>query len=404
LYPEFLGGSTYGKPGWPAYASVMVSAWAQIRARERIVALGAAGLGDRDLRRQVLAALHEMIDFDAYVWLLTDPVTAVGAAPLAEVPCLTELPALIKAKYATPVNRWTALLRQASPAGLLHDAVGGDLSRSRVWREVMSRYRIGDVASVVFADQYGCWGFLDLWRDDAREPFDRDDAALMVSLAAPLTSALRSCQARTFVEPSTPHRSDTGPVVLTLDDDLRITSRTAASQAWLEVLLPPEPDGRAIPASVYNVTAQLLAAEDGIDDHPAYARTHLAGGFWLTLRAARLSSDDRPDSAEDRGPTLVVTIEETSAADRLDLFGRSFALTAREHELLDLLAAGGDTRAMARQMSLSEHTIQDHLKSIFAKTGARDRVTVLSRALGTRREANTPAENSKVRGALGDSG
>ena len=34
---------------------------------------------------------------------------------------------------------------------------------------------------------------------------------------------------------------------------------------------------------------------------------------------------------------------------------------------------------MARQMSLSEHTVQDHLKSIFTKTGAHDRVTVLLR-------------------------
>jgi hypothetical protein len=209
----------------------MASAWARTRACERIAALGAAGLGDRDLRRQVLAVLREVIDFGAYVWLLTDPVTAVGAAPLAEVPCITELPALIKAKYATPVNRWTALQLRACPAGLLHDAVGGDLSRSRVWREVMSRYRIGNVASVVFADQYGCWGFLDLWRDGACEPFDGADAEFVASLAAPLTSALRHCQARTFVEPSTPHRYDAGPVVLTLDDDLRITSRTAAPRA-----------------------------------------------------------------------------------------------------------------------------------------------------------------------------
>ena len=64
----------------------------------------------------VLSVLREVIDFDAYVWLLTDPVTAVGVAPLAEVPCLPELPALIRAKYATPVNRWTALRRQRSPA------------------------------------------------------------------------------------------------------------------------------------------------------------------------------------------------------------------------------------------------------------------------------------------------
>ena len=185
--------------------------------------------------------------------------------------------------------------------------------------------------------------------------------------------------------------------MLTLDDDLRIITRTAASQGWLNVLLPPAPDERAIPASVYNVAAQLLAAEKGIDGHPACTRTHLAGGFWLTLRAAILSSGDKPGAPAGSGDTLVVTIEEASAADRLDLFSRTFGLTAREHELLGLLATGSDTRAMARQMSLSEHTIQDHLKSIFAKTGARDRVTVLSRALGTRRQANRSADNTDWR-------
>ena len=98
----------------------MASTWARTRARERIAALSAAGLEDRDLRRQVLGVLREVIDFGPYVWLLTDPATVVGAAPLAEVPCVTELPALIKAKYTTPVNRWTALRLEASPAGLLH--------------------------------------------------------------------------------------------------------------------------------------------------------------------------------------------------------------------------------------------------------------------------------------------
>jgi DNA-binding NarL/FixJ family response regulator len=102
-----------------------------------------------------------------------------------------------------------------------------------------------------------------------------------------------------------------------------------------------------------------------------HLRTHLAGGFWLTLRAARLSSGHKPGAPAGHGGTIAVTIEEASAADRPDLLG--------------LLATGSDTRAMARQMSLSEHTVQDHLKSIFAKTGAHDRVTILSRALGTRR-------------------
>ena len=350
------------------------------RARGRIEAICAEFHDARSLRLQVLAVLGEVIGFDAYVWLLTDPVTAVGAAPLADVPCLPELPALIRAKYATTVNRWTALRQQHPPAATLRDVTGGDLNRSLLWREVLSRYAIGDVASAVFADQYGCWGFLDLWRHDTRGPFAAADTGFLAAVAAPLATALRRCQARTFADPATPHRPDLGPVVLALDDDLRITSRTAASRAWLDALLPPEPDHTAIPASVYNVAAQLLAAEQGIDPQPAFARTHLADGFWLALRAARLSPDQPPPG---HTATIAVTIEEASATERLELFSRASGLSAREHQLLSLLATGRDTRSMARHMSLSEHTIQDHLKSIFAKTNAHDRVTVLSRALGT---------------------
>jgi DNA-binding CsgD family transcriptional regulator len=328
--------------------------------------------------------LGEVIGFDAHVWLLTDPVTTVGTAPLAEVPCIGELPTLIKSKYATTVNRWTALAAQATPVGLLSQATGGDPARSRVWREVLSRFQIGDVASAVFADQHGCWGFLDLWRTNASGPFDAKDSGFLADLAAPLAAALRRCQAQTFASPAAGQRRDAGPVVLTLDGDLRITGRTAASQAWLDVLLPPGPGRFAIPASVYNVAAQLLAAGEGIDDHPPFARTHLADGIWLTLRAAALGATEHADAARSAGAALVVTIEETSASDRLDLFARAFGCTARETELLALLAADSDTRAMARRMHLSEHTVQDHLKSIFAKTGARDRVSVLARALGSK--------------------
>ena len=46
------------------------------------------------------------------------------------------------------------------------------------------------------------------------------------------------------------------------------------------------------------------------------------------------------------------------------------------------LATGADTREIARRMFLSEHTVQDHLKSIFAKTSAHSRRTLLSLALG----------------------
>jgi len=46
---------------------------------------------------------------DPYAFLLTDPESAVGCAPLADVTCLPELPRAVRLKYLTEVNRWTAL-------------------------------------------------------------------------------------------------------------------------------------------------------------------------------------------------------------------------------------------------------------------------------------------------------
>ena len=47
----------------------------------------------RTLRLELLEELRQMVPFDAYAWLLTDPETSVGSSPLAAVPCLPELPA-----------------------------------------------------------------------------------------------------------------------------------------------------------------------------------------------------------------------------------------------------------------------------------------------------------------------
>ena len=83
------------------------------------------------------------------------------------------------------------------------------------------------------------------------------------------------------------------------------------------------------------------------------------------------------------GRHIAVTIEESTPAERMALYGRACGLTERERELLGLLAAGSDTRQVAERMYLSGHTVQDHLKSVFAKTGTHSRRALLSRALGS---------------------
>ena len=295
----------------------------------------------------------------------------MGASPLAAVPPASDLPRLIRLKYATGPSRWTGLIERRPPVALLSDINEGD-PEGAPWREMLRAAGIDDVVSTVFADRFGCWGFLDLWRAGS-VPFGELDRDLLGHIASAVTTALRAGQARTFASPREREDRAVGPMVLLLDNELHVVEQTPSTDTWLRVLVPVAADRPAIPAAAYNVGAQLLAIEQRIDDHPPYTRVHLAGGRWVTLRAARIS-DSR----------IAVTIEDSVPADRLDMFARSHGFTPRETELLVHLAAGDDTHEIARRMLVSENTVQDHLKAVFAKASARNRPSLLSRALGTR--------------------
>lgn len=321
----------------------------------------------------LLEEIRRTVGFDAYAFVLTDPETEVGSAPIADVPCLGELPLLIRLKYLTAINRWTGM---DGPTQFLRATTGNQRERSLVWRDLLSRHGVDDVASLVFRDGYGCWGFLDLWRLDPGPAFTDPDAGFLRQIAPLVATALRRSQARTFaLAPSVPAR--TGPVVLVLSPELDVRAQTPETEQYLAALVPPGPQRRAVPAAAYNVAAQLLAVESGVDDHPPLARVHLDGGVWLTVRASRIG-----DSASAWQRDIAVSIELASAGERTALFVRAYGLSAREEELVGHLVAGSDTRHIAQRMFLSEHTVQDHLKSIFSKTGARNRRALLARAVG----------------------
>jgi DNA-binding CsgD family transcriptional regulator len=55
-------------------------------------------------------------------------------------------------------------------------------------------------------------------------------------------------------------------------------------------------------------------------------------------------------------------------------------LTPRESAVLDLLAAGGTARAMARRLAVRERTVQKHLQRVYAKLGVPDRLAAVQRA------------------------
>lgn len=332
------------------------------------------GFADRALRAAVLADLRRAVPFDSYAWLLTDPETFVGISPLAEFPSPADLPTLVRLKYLTTTNRWTAMA--AGTATTLLAATGGDPSQSRVWRKLLAGYGIADIASLVFRDQFGCWGWLDLWRTDG--PFTPHERNLLAGLDRLVTPALRRSLAATFtIDASEPHKG-AEPVVLILSDDLQPITQTPLVDTHLRALLPTDANRTPIPAAAYNVAAQLLAREQGIDDHSPSARTHQGNGVWVTVSAARLGQPHHGTTA------IAVSIEQTPPTGRSELFARVIGLSERESELLQHLVSGNDTRELARLMFLSEHTVQDHLKSIFSKADAHNRRLLVARATGMR--------------------
>ena len=92
----------------------------------------------------------------------------------------------------------------------------------------------------------------------------------------------------------------------------------------------------------------------------------------MTLRAERLT---------DGG--IAVTIETSTPAERREVFALTHGLSPREREVLGQLATGADSRSVARALVLSEHTVNDHVRAVLAKTGSATRQVLMSRIAGS---------------------
>lgn len=76
------------------------------------------------------------------------------------------------------------------------------------------------------------------------------------------------------------------------------------------------------------------------------------------------------------GPNAVlVTLQptESKSDNRIQEFSSIHSLSPREQEVLQLLGRGLTTTAMADELGISPHTIRDHLKHLYRKTGTKGR-------------------------------
>jgi NarL family two-component system response regulator YdfI len=139
-------------------------------------------------------------------------------------------------------------------------------------------------------------------------------------------------------------RSSCVRVLLLPESDLPAALRAVRnSDTPVRGLLPPWSAG-------YEIRSAIAAAADGlIVLHPDFAER--------TLAAA-------PPPVRDGGPS-------------------GEPLSPREHQVLQLLAAGLGNKQIASQLNISEHTVKFHVNSIFDKLNASSRAEAV--AIGARR-------------------
>jgi DNA-binding CsgD family transcriptional regulator len=81
---------------------------------------------------------------------------------------------------------------------------------------------------------------------------------------------------------------------------------------------------------------------------------------------------------------IMLLIERASREDLVRSALASYPLTPREAEVAAFVLRGYSNRRIADQLILTEYTVEDHLKRIFAKVGVRSRSSLASKILGIR--------------------
>jgi two-component system, NarL family, response regulator DegU len=172
------------------------------------------------------------------------------------------------------------------------------------------------------------------------------------------------------------------------EEAIALVERASPDIVLLDIRMP-EMDGleaaRKIRERFPNVGAIMLTA---YDDRQFVVEAVRAGarGYVLKARdAEHLIQTVRLVAGGNMviDPQLVVALaEELSQAKERDR--RAETLTAREIEVLQLLAFGHTNRDIAEKLFISPDTVKTHLEHIFEKLGASDRTAAVAEALRRR--------------------
>lgn len=305
-------------------------------------------------------------------WWTLDPATLLVTShyqtEIVELP-----PEMLAHEYlADDVHKLADVARPERGISTLHEATGGDPSRSPGWQQFIRPYGGDQEVLVALRTRAGeVWGVLGLYRAPNQPLFAAEEMRFLRDVSPFLAAgARRGLLVGEAVDPDRPE----APGLVILYDDWSIESLTPGVERWLADLPNSrwEPQ-RILSPAVLAVAGRALRTQAGPDAPGEVALTRVLSqsGRWLVLHAAALVTN--------RARRVAVIVEPAHPVRIASLLMAAYGLTEREQEVTRLVLQGHSTVEIATRLAVVPQTVQQHLKSIFDKTGVRSRRELLGK-------------------------
>lgn len=275
------------------------------------------------------------------------------------------------------VNKLTDIVKLPDGVQTLYEATGGNPASSARWHRNMEIGSDQEMLVRLRARSGEVWGAVGFYREPGQPLFDEDDKRFARALAPHLADGAR--RALLVGEAKDPEGAET-PGLVIVNDRWEIESITPAGRHWVGELPDGDWDAGHIPSAVLAIVAQAkrTAQNPHQPGQVAIARVLTRSGTWVVLHGASLVTDG--------SRRVAVIVERAHAAEIYPLLMSAYGLTERERDVVQHILQGESTARIAQRLVVSAHTVQQHLKSIFDKTGVHSRRDLVAKVFFTHYE------------------